>query len=304
MTPDDDDAHDEIEPRGDTVRREGGGGAGRGRGRASGEEIDPALRSMRSVWISMREEDPPSGGLTELLAAARAKAEAMTSAPWWQRMFAVLARPPMLAAATVVVLVGGGIVISQRGKDLIEQPTATPSQTRAEPKGTVEVSGDAAGPASGADDSRAVSERDGQAAAMTDTRPPPPPPRRARVKERSPEPALDPMPEPPPPKVDHEGGLTTRAPAGEKLEIATQDSEGETRTSAPETATVRQTSPAPDQRRSGQPPVEQLVKQAEVAASRKDCGAVRVTAKRIKQIDQTVYRERVIKQPEIASCLK
>jgi hypothetical protein len=286
------------------------------------DEADPVLRSMRSVWVSMRDEDPPAGGLTELLAAARAKADEMKPAPWWQRMFAVLVRPPMLAAATVVVLIGGGIVISQRSKDLIEQPTASSAQTASAPKGSSELTGDAAAPATDTDESRTLTpEGEGQAAAAatgdTQSSPPPPSRRRRPVKETRSEPpvmpAPAPTPEPPPPppappKVDTiEGGITTgRAPAGgEKLEIATEDSlEDDAKKPAPENATIKQTAPSPEQRRSGQPPVDQLVKQAEVAASRKDCGAVRVTVNRIKKLDETVYRQRVIKQPAIASCLK
>jgi hypothetical protein len=36
---------------------------------------------MRSVWLSMRDEDPPDGGLVDLLAAARETAATMQGKP-------------------------------------------------------------------------------------------------------------------------------------------------------------------------------------------------------------------------------
>jgi hypothetical protein len=76
---------------------------------------DPELAAMRSVWLAMRDEEPPSGGMAELLAAARVKAEAMASRPSrWRRLAAMLRRPPVLALATVVVLIGGAVLLGRR----------------------------------------------------------------------------------------------------------------------------------------------------------------------------------------------
>jgi hypothetical protein len=75
---------------------------------------DAKLRAMRSVWLSMREEEPSSGGLAELMAAARGKAAEMAPQPtWWQRAVAGLRRPPALAFATTLVLLGGAVVVSR-----------------------------------------------------------------------------------------------------------------------------------------------------------------------------------------------
>jgi hypothetical protein len=94
---------------------------------------DPALRSMRAVWISMRDEAPPAGGLAELLAAARSKAEEMRRRePWWRRVFAVMQRPPMLALATVVVLLGGAIVIGARREAFESMPKVEMDRSRGE----------------------------------------------------------------------------------------------------------------------------------------------------------------------------
>ena len=80
---------------------------------------DPKLRAMRSVWLEMRDEEPPERGLAELLAAARTKAATMQVRPTlWQRLVAGLARPPALALATVMILVGGAVLIGRRGVDV------------------------------------------------------------------------------------------------------------------------------------------------------------------------------------------
>jgi len=90
-----------------------------GDGDEDGERDEaPDLRAMRSVWLAMRDEDPPAGGLTELLAAARAKAETMQARPTlYQRLTAGLRRPPALALATVLVLVGGAVLLGRRSVD-------------------------------------------------------------------------------------------------------------------------------------------------------------------------------------------
>ena len=73
------------------------------------------LRAMRSVWLSMRDEDPPDGGLVDLLSAARAKADTMRAPPTLrQRLAGWVRRPPALAFATVVVLVGGAVLVLGR----------------------------------------------------------------------------------------------------------------------------------------------------------------------------------------------
>jgi hypothetical protein len=92
-------------------------------------EDDPGLRSMRAVWLSMRDEEPPSSGLASLLAAARAKAvEMQPKEPWWRRAMASLRRPPVLALATVVVLLGGAVLISSRREAMDAMPRVEQEQ--------------------------------------------------------------------------------------------------------------------------------------------------------------------------------
>jgi len=93
-----------------------------------GDDFDDAsMKSMRSVWLSMRDEEPPVGGMAELLAAARAKAETMKPPSWWQRALVAMRRPPALAFATVLVLVGGAVLVGQRTKDQAVDATTAPA---------------------------------------------------------------------------------------------------------------------------------------------------------------------------------
>jgi hypothetical protein len=277
---------------------------------------DPVMRSMRSVWLTMRDEDPPQRGMAELLAAARVQAEAMQpKASWWRRTLAVMWRPPVLALATAVVLVGGALVVNNRNKDLevattqetprldsLETPPApserdTASVPPAEPAGT----------APGAPDpsSTIVTEA------------PRVPPRTTRGAR----PVAPPAPPLPPPQDDHGEVGGRAASANVKLEAdkpspkpaaSEQDGLLIAGESSPDTTADVAASPVRPQStvaatRTGPPRtelVEQLVKQTEVAAGRKDCPAVRATAARVKKLDANVYKARVAKQPAIATCLQ
>ncbi len=95
---------------------------------------DDGLKSMRAVWLSMPDEDPPERGFADLMAAARVKAEEMARPSLWERITATLRRPPVLALASVMVLVGGAVFIAQR-KDTADLEV---SPTRAPPAATSE----------------------------------------------------------------------------------------------------------------------------------------------------------------------
>lgn len=95
---------------------------------------DAQLKQLRSVWVSMRDEEPSDRGMAALMAAARTKAAELEQAAqpsWWQRIAATLRRPPVLALATVTVLLGGALIVTQR-KDamksnaVVETELATP----------------------------------------------------------------------------------------------------------------------------------------------------------------------------------
>ena len=92
------------------------------------EPEDAHLRALRSVWLSLPDEDPPNAGLAELMAAARARAEVLAQPPRWRRLFVQLRKPPILAFATLLVVVGGAIAIG-RHSDTVDQsgPVTAPA---------------------------------------------------------------------------------------------------------------------------------------------------------------------------------
>ncbi|HEU0030930.1 MAG TPA: hypothetical protein VFQ53_09860 [Kofleriaceae bacterium] len=274
---------------------------------------DPVLRSMRSVWLSMRDEEPPSSGLAELLAAARDKAEQMHPKPaWWRRAFVAMWRPPVLALATVVVLVGGAVVLRNRNSDVNVADEQRASETT-RPASSPELDaslGTAAGSAASIDQPGAGSSDGVVVESPAITQPPPPPVRPANRHK----PPVVVTSKPDQTKAesgadhgteDNDATKDQKKEAeppkqGEPLSIATDDLTGE---SVPVTATSPAKSASDTRAPTPRPAtIEQLVKQAETAAARGDCAAVRVTLERIKKLSPEIYRDRA-KQPAIARCL-
>jgi hypothetical protein len=85
-------------------------------------DADDGMKSLRAVWLSMPDEEPPERGFAELMAAARVKADEMARPSLWERIVATLRRPPVLALATVTVLVGGAVMIGRNKDDLEVRP--------------------------------------------------------------------------------------------------------------------------------------------------------------------------------------
>ncbi len=300
--------------------------------KSSTDPDDPILRSMRSVWVSMRDEEPSSRGLTHLLAAARVKAEELQpKVAWWKRSFGV----PLLAAATIVVMIGGGVVM-KRHSDKLEVPvhangvssdTALAGEEHStDPLARDQGSGTLVEPASIPSGPPAA-----PSAAVPQSAPIPPaePAPRPKLPPRASTPRVETIAERagpgqklsgadagpgPGPDVRVEAKESTRPPPlegqrGEAvggLVIARDEADANTGPGASQA--VAPTRPTTDvgsiRARGATSPVEQLVKQTEVAASRADCPAVRATAARLKKLDATVYSARVAKQPAIARCLK
>jgi hypothetical protein len=88
------------------------------------DDEDPQLKSLRQVWLSMRDEDPPSRGLDALMAAARSQVEVLAKPTLWQRIIAALRSPPILALATVMILIGGVVLFTRHSDELERAPTA------------------------------------------------------------------------------------------------------------------------------------------------------------------------------------
>lgn len=279
---------------------------------------DEQLKSLRSVWVSMREndEDPPDRGLAALMAAAREKASAMAEPPrasWFHKIFATLRRPPVLALASVMVLLGGALVVMQRSDKLSsdskanEEQTSAPAQTELPPM-TPPGANAAAGSASAVEVPAAIAQPDpappepvvkpppARAVKPPRMRPasPPPPaePARGEAKDKGEDGELAKKPEPPTATATTRGPVRTQ----ESME-PTSDSFGAVDVKA--SAQTKSDSGGGDRSKL----VTQLVKQCESAAARGDCAAVRVIAGRIKSEDSSAYSQRVVKNSSIARCL-
>lgn len=290
-------------------------------------ENDPLLRSMRSVWLGMRDEEPPQRGLAELMAAARAQADVMKpKESWWRKSLALLVRPPVLAAATVLVVVGGAVALNRRGAEapapMVESELtakAAPKQEPVEPPRDVakkELAAEEA-PAAGSAAADGRSSRVTAPTAANQQQPQPPVVTKPNIVDAPATVKISPPPPPPPPSAEPGGGeggmvIANDAPVvegtksdkkptrGTRSEPTRFDeAEGDFGARAPTTA-----DPAPAPRRAPTVSTDQLVKQAQAAASRNDCAAVKVTADRVKKTDPAAYKTRLATQPAIARCLK
>lgn len=238
---------------------------------------DPQLKSLRAVWLAMRDsdEEPPDSGVSALMAAARSQASMMAAAkaPWWKRMFEQLRRPPVLALASLLVVVGVGALLASHHDAIEKAPTTAPVQEKELPPANLDVGGAATlptAPGTAKDDQ----PHDKQA---PDGEPPvhrhlTPPTRPSAGKAATPSVHSDPRPEP-----------------------AFQTGEGQALDAkAPNTETA---TPVPPSRVL----VDQLAAQAKQAAQRGDCENAKAIATRIAGQDAAYYRDHVAR--ELASCL-
>jgi hypothetical protein len=273
------------------------------------------MKSMRAVWLSMRDEEPPAAGMSALLAAAREKADKMhAESTWWQRAVAAVRRPPALAFATVVILIGGAVVVtrtSDRPVDATLESTAPalpalagpakpalpePMTERAYAPAVAVRSGPPSTPpgeATGGTEPRA--ERVSTAALKDGSRTPPK--RRTLAKPK----AVDAV-------ATLHGGETE---GGFALEGEGELSSQPRSDLAPELATTKPTDAADAAGAAKQTgngarlsPLEQLARQAESAASRSDCPAVRTIVMRIKNQDSSFYKTRFGNHATISKCLE
>ncbi len=210
---------------------------------------DAKLKSMRAVWLQMRDEDPPDSGLAELLAAARTKAETLSQPSWWQRVVALLRRPPVFALATVMILLGGALLIGR----------------------TIETSSSPAPPLEIKPDSESTKGRAISTEHLPEAPRPPPvneTPRGPTVSRTAP----PPTPPPPPPG---------QAPRDEALDIK------ERAFGAVKADTFDQTEAADGALDGRDDAGADLAKQCAAAARRGDCAAVRSLVQRIAPAQRT-----------------
>ena len=286
---------------------------------------DASLKSMRAVWLSMRDEEPPAAGMSALLAAAREQAEQMRAQPaWWQRLFALLRKPPTLAFATVLILIGGAVIVTRTSDKQVESLSveqAPVSELRLreaeqqaperDPNARAQL---AAEPVEQAPEVPALATREitpdpPKAVAVTK---PKPKQRKAQVGSKAP----DDQPGKNEPsrhdRFDDESRTATGTFAGEAKGGDTTVLESPGRVAPPQppprSEPSKPTEPAVEavtlsDGKATTPPNEQLARQAESAASRGDCAAVRTIVARIKKQDERFFKTRLGKNAAVAKCL-
>ena len=226
---------------------------------------DAKLRSLRAVWLSMPDEDPPERGLDALMAAARTKAaemaEGSTELPkqptWWERFFATLRRPQVLALATVILLFAGALIVTDRGmKASAPSNSATPS-------------------------SEDVSTERREHESLKDNAPPP-----AAVDKKTPGGAAGNQ-HLAAPEVPNEGAVKESATKGEDAVVTGQ----------------WQAVPMDGRTSSEELAKNKLFDEAKTAAVKGDCNSARTVARQLEQQDLSFYRSRVVPDPSISECI-
>lgn len=245
------------------------------------DDDDPQLKSLRAVWLSMPDEDPPERGLDALMAAARVKATEMSAAPvaeeatptWWQRFLAGLRRPPILAFATVLVLVAGAVLIGNRHTKL-----------------------DATAPSGGAGPSSEDVPTQAPAERSYETAPPPPamPPPPARHLDRK--------------ESSHSvgGAQHLAAPRDEEangVDVREDDQADVTATDATPTNTKANETTAKTKTTTTSgakaPKGERTVD-----TGRDSCSAVRAKLQGLQPADARAYRSKIASDPALAKCIE
>ena len=281
---------------------------------ADDDDIDDAsLKSMRAVWLSMRDEEPPAAGMSGLLAAARERADAMRAQPtWWQRALAQLRRPPALAFATVMLLVGGAVVVTRNVDRKVESETAAvapaeelryredtrdqevqtqpaPADKLDEPALATPVVPEPPKPEPKPRPKREVSvgKKPRGGAAREDVAGPNEPDRDDRFDTET------------KPKGDFGGGRDATTTVLESPGRA----EPSTAPPPPKEAKAEERVTVTDRGTTATPPNEQLARQAESAATRGDCAAVRTIVGKLKQQDERFYKSRLGKNAAVTKCL-
>ncbi len=286
---------------------------------------DESVRGMRSVWLSMRDEEPSGRGMAALMAAARAQVAATQPAPAWKRAWTavteLLRRPPVLALATIVVVAGTAALVTSHGGLTTEEPRAAQTAPMVAP-----ATGHDDGRAGGllatdqvrATDKKEAVARDAPAAvapgsapvvaAPAPPPPPPPPPVNHAPMKKAPS-------RPSPPDESRVKSKSASGRFGANLDDESLEEQPTTlagpsanapmaRPSADPTAPgdAAPVAPGAAQGRSETVLVQQL-RECQAAAKRGDCAAVRTMVERLRARDAAFYRTAVAKDAAIAKCL-
>jgi hypothetical protein len=244
----------------------------------AGAADDAELRSMRAVWLEMRDEEPSGRGLGDLLAAARAKAVTMVPRPsWWQRLIASLRRPPALALATAMVLIAGAAIFGRRALDApprVEVVEPKRPETRAD---RIDAEAPVAPTVSAGDRDGAALQTAQPTGQHSDVG------GRAVVRAKAAaEVAPAPSPESPPPSANEQAPAVPEAAGAAAMLSQVEEPAAAAAPARGELAKLQQ--------------------QCEAAARRGDCPAVRQLVDQITRSDRG-YRRRMAKDSPVAKCL-
>ncbi len=305
------------------------------------DDDDERMKSLRAVWLSMPDEDPPERGLADLMAAARVKANEMAAkaepaAPsMWQRFLELMRRPPVLALATVMVLIGGAALVGRRGDQMESSPTVAPTQavpestTTSAPAPAKERVDNAAAPAA-----EPAAPAQGSAMAMPAAESTPPAGGEgakestatgvvggAAVEQKAAE-----NKQATAPKREALHGASATWPIEKKsaparrtpladtadrtesfdAELATDAAPVKTRGGAPapqeESQATSAAAATSTKSDASSTGVAELHRAARLAASRKDCTGVRQLTQKIAALDAAYYKANVVRDPALAVC--
>lgn len=297
------------------------------------DDDDERLKSLRAVWLSMPDEEPPERGLADLMAAARMKAEQMAdqvaekavasaepAAPsLWQRFLDLMRRPPVLALATVMVLIGGAVLVGRRGDKMESAPTVAPTQSAPEGASTgasppaaaeIERADNAAPPAEPAPASAAGSAMTTASEAGADDRKAPAPkhgvaPTREANKVQTAAPVEEKQePVRTAPVADDLLDQTATLDDGDReTEADSNRKRGATVAAPKEDSAIGGASAAPQTQTKPAPfSASQLHAVARKEAARKDCAAARQLVQKIASVDPAYYKSKVVHDPALAVC--
>jgi hypothetical protein len=259
-----------------------------------------------------------------LLAAAREKAESMRETPaWWQRLFTQLRRPPALAFATVMLLVGGAVLVTRSVDHKVPSETSAVAPAGPDELRSSEVTRnlEEEKPAEIQQNAPVIAEPTPSAPSPEPvkqvTKPRPKKEVAAGAKVEDTRKTIDDVGPNEPNRHDRFDSDATKSGFAEGKDTSTTELESPGRVD-PTTTAQPPPEPAPrgqatqkggeqvtvtDSGKSSTPPNEQLARQAESAASRKDCPAVRVIVGRLKKQDESFYKTRLGKNAAVTKCL-
>jgi hypothetical protein len=276
------------------------------------DDDDDGLKSLRAVWLSMPDEDPPERGLADLMAAARMKAETMATPSLWQRFVDAMRRPPVLALATVMVLIGGAVLVSNRDKGMSAQPTVSTPEAPGAARDEARDEGGAVSAGSAAAVPSAPTTTASELP-LEDSKPVPPPVKEPEAKAKNAPKEIAPKAEPVEspkttakldrPRDDVSDGEAEKAETSRKTGGKTATTE-----TRPHTGTASGMTQAPVQNDSlalatSGPSSVEIHQMARKLAARGDCKSAQMLTTRLAKQDPAYYKAKVVPDKAFDRCV-